>query len=84
MITTVFFTVCFPILASAMTGYNNIVADFVTDPAGNYIKRKDFQRVLFVIHDGWRINKTADYLVIEDKFCKHLRHSRYRDRALIL
>ncbi|KAF2641832.1 hypothetical protein P280DRAFT_541295 [Massarina eburnea CBS 473.64] len=50
--------------ASAMTGYNTMVADFVSID-GNMVPHKKFERVLYVIHDGWRAHKTGNLLVTE-------------------
>ncbi|KAG7291861.1 hypothetical protein NEMBOFW57_001883 [Staphylotrichum longicolle] len=49
-----------------MTGYAVKTEAYVKDSpgeTGNYIKFNEFDVVAYVIHDGWRIGKTGDYLV---------------------
>lgn len=63
MLVTVGYILAFPTIASAMTGYTGNVAAFVPDNSGNFVKFESFLPVLYVIHDGDRINKTKDYIV---------------------
>ncbi|OAG01816.1 uncharacterized protein CC84DRAFT_1167962 [Paraphaeosphaeria sporulosa] len=63
MLVTMGYILAFPTIASAMTGYNGNVAAFVPDSSGNFVKFESFQPVLYVIHDGDRINKTKDFAV---------------------
>jgi hypothetical protein len=63
MLVTMGYILAFPTIASAMTGYNGNVAAFVPDNSGNFVKFESFQPVLYVIHDGDRINKTKDSAV---------------------
>ena len=58
------FIVAFPTLASSMTGYASNTAAFFEDSRQNRILFDSYGRVLFVIHDGWRLNLTADYQVV--------------------
>jgi len=63
MLVTMGYILAFPTIASAMTGYNGNVAAFIPDNSGNFVKFESFQPVLYVIHDGNRINKTKDLIV---------------------
>jgi hypothetical protein len=63
MLVTMGYILAFPTIASAMTGYNGNVAAFVPDSSGNLVKFESFQPVLYVIHDGDRINRTKDFMV---------------------
>lgn len=59
------FTIAFPTLASAMTGYTGIVKAYVPEfPGGNQITFNSFAPVLYIIHDGERIAKTKEYVVV--------------------
>lgn len=63
IIITMTFVLVFPTLGSAMTGYSGNVKPFVTDKSGNYVPFTSFQYLLYVIHDGWRVNETGDFAV---------------------
>lgn len=65
MVTTLIFILFFPTFASAMTGYSSIVSDFVADVDGNYVPLDKFRQAAYVIHDGWRINKTGNYYIFD-------------------
>ena len=66
IIVSIIFTLAFPTLASAMTGYTSFLEAYVPDHQNeNYIRFDMLKRVLYVIHDGQRINQTNDYLVID-------------------
>lgn len=75
---SLFLTMAFPTLASAMTGYVAQTAAYVKDSPGddgNYILFNEFSFVAYVIHDAWRINKTGDLLVpynptYQDRICE--------------
>ncbi|OTA92704.1 hypothetical protein M434DRAFT_396267 [Hypoxylon sp. CO27-5] len=60
MITTVTFTLVFPTLASAMTGYTPVNKAFIQNEDGNLIPFSDFHILAYVIHDGYRVNLTTD------------------------
>lgn len=64
MVATLIFTLSFPTLASAMTGYNSNVADFVIDLNRSYVPLSSYKPAVYVIHDGWRINQTGNYYVL--------------------
>jgi hypothetical protein len=68
MIATMVFILVLPSFASAMTGYSGNVESFVPDKSNNYLSFKSFRRVLYVIHDGWRVGKTGDYAITYDSF----------------
>lgn len=63
MIATMAYILAFPTLGSAMTGYSGNVKSFVPDHNGNYIAFESFRLNTYVIHDGWRINQTANFTV---------------------
>ncbi|KAI1413297.1 hypothetical protein F5Y13DRAFT_161016 [Hypoxylon sp. FL1857] len=63
MIATVAFTLGFPMLSSAMTGYTPITKAFVQNEDGNLIPFSDFHILAYVIHDGYRINLTTNAYV---------------------
>lgn len=63
VVATMTYILAFPTLGSAMTGYNGNVKSFVADYDGNFIPFESFSLVSYVIHDGWRINKTAEFAV---------------------
>ncbi|PSN68740.1 hypothetical protein BS50DRAFT_453521, partial [Corynespora cassiicola Philippines] len=56
-------TLAFPTLGSAMRGYKGNTRPFVRDKDDNYISFESYKFVLYIVHDGWRINKTADLIV---------------------
>lgn len=75
MIATMVFVLIFPSFASAMTGYSSNVKSYIrnttsSSPSGldgsNYMAFSSFQRVLYVIHDGWRVALEGDYMVPYD------------------
>jgi hypothetical protein len=66
MVVTMIFILAFPTLASAMSGYDANVASYVPDQNRNLIAFKDFSRVLYVIHDGWRINQDGNYWITDE------------------
>jgi hypothetical protein len=57
------FVLLWPTLASAMTGYTPAIKPFVLDIENNLLSYTSFEPVAYIIHDGWRINQTGDYLV---------------------
>jgi hypothetical protein len=65
IVTTMIFIVAFPTITSAMSGYDSNVAPYMPDLDGNMILFSNFSRVLYVIHDGWRINQTGDYWITD-------------------
>lgn len=65
-ITTIMaFILAFPTLVSAMSGYDFNVASNVMDRDGNLIPFSNFSRVLYVIHDGWRIDQNDSYWITD-------------------
>lgn len=64
MILTMAFTLAFPTFASAMTGYSGNVKAYVNSTDSNFVPLDAFSFVTYVIHDGSRINKNDDYLVL--------------------
>jgi hypothetical protein len=51
---------------SAMSGYDSNVSSRILDRENNLIAFSSFHRVLYVIHDGWRINLTGDHWITEN------------------
>jgi hypothetical protein len=68
MVCTMIIILAFPTLASAMSGYDANVASYVLDRNANYIPFKDFSRVFYVIHDGWRINQDGNYWITDEGY----------------
>jgi hypothetical protein len=65
MIATMIFILAFPTLVSAMSGYDSNVASRVLDHDDNLIPFNNFSRALYVIHDGWRLNQSGNYLITD-------------------
>lgn len=61
MVFTMLFTLVFPSLGSAMTGYSGNVMPYVPDPDGNFIPFDNFSIVLYTVHDGDRIRQAKEY-----------------------
>ncbi|OLN86906.1 hypothetical protein CCHL11_04617 [Colletotrichum chlorophyti] len=62
-ISVAIFTLLFPTLGSAMTGYVANNEAFVKGYDGELVPFSEFQLVQYVVHDGWRVNLTGDFLV---------------------
>lgn len=62
---TMVFILAFPTIASAMSGYDANVASYLPDREGNFIPFNNFSRVLYVIHDGSRINQSEEYQIMD-------------------
>lgn len=56
---TMIFIWAFPTLGSAMTAYSTNVKAFVNSTDGILVPFNSFRQVLYVIHDGQRINLTV-------------------------
>ncbi|KAF2127858.1 hypothetical protein P153DRAFT_358024 [Dothidotthia symphoricarpi CBS 119687] len=65
MVVTMIFILAFPTLITAMSGYDSNVESYVPDFDNRLIQFNRFSRVLYIIHDGRRINLTDDYLIID-------------------
>ncbi|KAI0889345.1 uncharacterized protein GGS22DRAFT_153679 [Annulohypoxylon maeteangense] len=63
MIWSMSFLMVWPTIVGAMTGYTTVIEALVLDYKGHYIPFKEFQPIAYVIHDGWRVNLTANYIV---------------------
>lgn len=57
MVATMFFILAFPTLMSAMSGYDSNVVSRVEDGEDNLVPFDKYSRLLYVIHDGWRIQE---------------------------
>lgn len=62
---TMIFILAFPTLISAMSGYDSNVASRLLDRDDNLIPFTNYTRVLYVIHDGWRIEKDGSYWITD-------------------
>ncbi|KAH7087845.1 hypothetical protein FB567DRAFT_592502 [Paraphoma chrysanthemicola] len=73
MVMTMIFILIFPSFSSAMTGYSASVKSYVRDNSNvetimandnnNYMAFSSFKRILYVIHDGWRVGEDGDFVV---------------------
>lgn len=61
IIATMIFILAFPSFASSMTGYSGNIKSYIPDNNNNFISFSSFGMVRYIIHDGWRINKTGDF-----------------------
>lgn len=57
MVATMIFILSFPTLMSAMSGYDSNVVPRVQDGEDNLVPFDKYSRLLYVIHDGWRIQE---------------------------
>ena len=73
MVATMLYILAFPTLMSAMSGYDSNVVSRVQDGDDNLVPFDKYARVLYVIHDGWRIGEHGDYWIREMATpCKHI------------
>ena len=63
IVLTMIYVLAWPTLASAMTGYTSALGSFVKDKQQNFISFDKFVPVAYIIHDGWRVNFTTDFIV---------------------
>ncbi|KAK7949171.1 uncharacterized protein PG986_010057 [Apiospora aurea] len=63
MVATLIFVLIFPTLSGSMAGYINVSKGFVQAPSGDMIPFESLDFVAYVIHDGWRVNLTGDYII---------------------
>jgi len=61
MVFTMLFSLVFPTLGSAMTGYSGKVAPYIPDPDGNFIPFNNFSIVMYTVHDGEKIGQKNEY-----------------------
>jgi hypothetical protein len=61
IVMTMLFILIFPTLGGSMTGYSGNVNAYVLDADENFIPFKDFEIVVYTVHDGSRINQTDDF-----------------------
>ncbi|KAF1848597.1 uncharacterized protein K460DRAFT_334887 [Cucurbitaria berberidis CBS 394.84] len=64
IVMTMAFILVFPTFGSAMTGYSGNVKAYVAATDTQLIAFEDFRFALYTIHDGWRIGKGGNYVVI--------------------
>ncbi|KAK4161170.1 hypothetical protein QBC43DRAFT_324231 [Cladorrhinum sp. PSN259] len=63
------FVAFFPTFANGLAGYATKAEAFIPDygklgsESTNYIKFSEFDLVRYIIHDGWRINKTGNFIM---------------------
>ncbi|KAF2730980.1 hypothetical protein EJ04DRAFT_584472 [Polyplosphaeria fusca] len=60
---TMTYILFFPTLTSAMTGYSTDVQAYIPDSSKNFLPFESFKPVLYIVHDGTRVNQTSDYRV---------------------
>jgi hypothetical protein len=72
MLCSMAFIAIFPTIASAPTGYTTSTKAFVLNADKALIPYSDFDTVIYIIHDGARINLTDDYPVIRSRYCEKL------------
>ena len=65
MTSTMIFILVFPTLISAMSGYDSNVSSRLLDDENNLIPFANYSRVIYAIHDGWRIGKDGDYWITD-------------------
>ncbi|KUI64331.1 hypothetical protein VM1G_11137 [Cytospora mali] len=63
MIASMIFVIVFPTLASAMTGYTASNEAVIKLEDGNQAPFNKFKQFYYIIHDGNRVNFSAEYLV---------------------
>ncbi|KAK8093573.1 hypothetical protein PG997_000258 [Apiospora hydei] len=63
MVATLVFVLIFPTLSGSMTGYINVSRGFVQASGGDMVPFESLDFVAYVIHDGWRVNLTGDYII---------------------
>ncbi|KAI1460424.1 hypothetical protein F4805DRAFT_392504 [Annulohypoxylon moriforme] len=63
MIWSMLFLMAWPTIAGAMTGYTTVREALILDYKGHYIPFREFQPIAYIIHDGWRVNLTGNYIV---------------------
>jgi hypothetical protein len=67
MVSSMIYIFSFPTLASAATGYTASIKAYVPDRRNsNYIRFDQFALLLYIVHDGERINQNSDLLVNQD------------------
>lgn len=65
MLATMLLILAFPTLGSAMTGYTPKSHPYIPDDQGFNIPYEKYGNILYVIHDGDRINKTKDLVIMQ-------------------
>ncbi|KAK8086114.1 hypothetical protein PG994_001088 [Apiospora phragmitis] len=63
MVATLVLVLIFPTLSGSMTGYINVSKGFVQASSGDMVPFESLDFVAYVIHDGWRVNLTGDYII---------------------
>ncbi|KAE9572776.1 hypothetical protein CGMCC3_g11228 [Colletotrichum fructicola] len=63
MVVVAIFILLFPTLGSAMSGYQANSGAFIRGADGEMLKFSDFDMIVYIIHDGDRVNLTKDYPV---------------------
>lgn len=65
MVITMVFVMVFPTLASAMTGYTANNEAVIKFGNGTQTSFENFRQIVAIIHDGGRVNLTAEYMVFK-------------------
>lgn len=83
MIATMLFILAFPTLMSAMSGYDSNVVSRVQDGDDNLVPFNKYARVVYVIHDGWRVGENGEYWIRDiESQCEHIVPFHYRPRMI--
>lgn len=65
MVLTMIFILLFPTLTSALSGYGANVESYVPDVDKSFFRFRSYRRVVYVIHDGWRINQDGNFWIMD-------------------
>lgn len=65
MTVSTMYTLAFPTLVSAMSGYSAVVEPFVS-VGGDFVHFSEFRLVRYIIHDSWRLGDEFPGLVLID------------------
>ncbi|KAK4195851.1 hypothetical protein QBC40DRAFT_288297 [Triangularia verruculosa] len=58
------FILAFPTLSSSMTGYISRTEPFIRDIEGRPVPESDFRPVVYMIHDGPRVDLPSDHMIV--------------------
>ena len=83
MVAIMLFILAFPTLMSAMSGYDSNVVSRVQDGEDNLVPFDKYVRVLYVIHDGWRVGEEGEHWIRDEATsCEHIVPFRLRPRRI--
>ncbi|GAW21840.1 hypothetical protein ANO14919_113660 [Xylariales sp. No.14919] len=64
VIFSMLFVLAWPTIISSMSGYTPEMWSYVRDISDNLVPYNEFELLVYIIHDGDRVNLTANYLVL--------------------